>query len=57
MHICIQKAHTHVEDPVVPVSLVDYVNTKITQHALKMSVFKMLVQQCSEEEAKRIIIH
>ena len=56
MHICIQKAHTHVEDPVVPVSLVDYVNTKITQHALKMSVFKMLVQQCSEE-AKRIIIH
>ena len=31
-----------VKDPVVHVSLVDYGNTKITQHALKAPVFKML---------------
>ena len=37
-----KRLRTHVKDPVVHVSSADYGNTKITQHALKASVFTML---------------
>ena len=60
VYTCPQRSHLDVKDPVVHVSLVDYGNTKITQHALKVSVFRVLkldtIYKCiyMEEKEKRI---
>ena len=45
-----KRSQTHVKDPAIHVSLMDYGNTKITQHALKVSVFIMLKLDTIEEE-------
>ena len=43
MNTTAKRSHTHIKDPVIHVkSSVDYKNGKITWHALKVSIFKML---------------
>ena len=53
--VCAKRSHTHVKDPVVHAcqSSVESRNTKITLHAVKVSVFRMLKLNTTQKKKKK----